>query len=216
MKKWQVLGLGASLCLVSLCEGADSKMQKSTPFVLGQITSVPTQDVAMVQSELRHRLITDQAVRTNLTKIADMAKVDKENTAWLRTVTGKWGWIDVPRFGSDAANTAFLIVQHSGDVSLMTAALPEIEKDLKAKHLPDGQDYALLYDRLQLMLGHKQRYGSQIGMTDKGELSVLPLEDPAKVDEYRKEMGMQPLTDYLAILKKLYQGKTPSGGANTK
>jgi hypothetical protein len=160
---------------------------------------VPEQDVATVQSELRQRFKADQEVRTIG---GDMQKVDEANTAWLQTVTRKWGWIDARRFGVEAANAAFLIVQHSGNVQLMTVALPEIEKDVKAKRFPDGQAYALLYDRLQLMLGHKQRYGSQIGRNAKGEMVLLPLENQAKVDEYRKEMNMPPLAEYLALFER--------------
>ena len=57
------------------------------------------------------------------------------------------GWIDAGRFGSAASKAACVIVQHSGDVSMMMAALPEIEKDVKARQL-DGQAFALLNDRL--------------------------------------------------------------------
>lgn len=95
----------------------------------------------------------------------------------------------------------------------MTAALPEIEKDVRAKRLPDGQGYALLYDRLQLMLGRKQCYGSQIGQNDKGKLVVLPLEGRARVDEYRKEMSMPPLADYLALFERGGKKVLLPGGA---
>lgn len=91
MKQWLVLGLGTSLCLGGLHAGAEPEMQKSTPFVFGPVTPVPTQDVAMVQSEFRHRLKADQEVRMNPAKRAGMGKVDKDNTVWLKTVTRKWG-----------------------------------------------------------------------------------------------------------------------------
>ena len=70
------------------------------------------------------------------------------------------------------------------------------EKDVKAKRL-DGGAYALLYDRLQLMLGEKQRYGSQIGAGPDGLTVMLPLEDKSKVDQLRKEMGLEPLAQYV-------------------
>ena len=129
-----------------------------------------------------------------------MASVDAENTKYLRTLVQDLGWIDAKRFGRRTATDAFLIVQHSGDLRLMQGALPEIEKDMKAG-IGDPQDYALLYDRLKLNLGERQRYGSQIGQNAKGESVVLPLEDKAKVEEFRKAIGLFPLSQYLEIWK---------------
>lgn len=197
--------LFAALCgaHLLLAEPETAKPEPSAPFVFGETANIPTNELAIIQAELRQRLKTDQEVRTNPGKASEVETVDAENTAWLETVTRKWGWIDAKRFGTESARAAFLIVQHSGNMPLMIAALPEIEKDVKAKRLPDGQGYALLYDRVQLNLGKKQRYGSQFGQSEKGELTIFPLEDPAKVDLYRKEMGMQPLADYITILERM-------------
>jgi hypothetical protein len=55
-----------------------------------------------------------------------------------------------------------------------------------------------MYDRIQVSENKPQRYGSQVHLdpnTNKDEL--YPLEDESKVDEWRKEIGMQPLADYL-------------------
>jgi hypothetical protein len=43
----------------------------------------------------------------------------------------------------------------------MTAVLQAIWRDVEAGH-PMGEAYALLYDRVQLMLGDPQRYGTQV------------------------------------------------------
>jgi hypothetical protein len=175
------------------------------PLALGT-TAIPAGSVAALQAEFRRRQIEDQAVRTDPAKQARMAEVDRDNTAWLKGLVEDIGWIDCDRFGVEAANTAFLLVQHSGDLPLMLAALPRIEADVKAKKL-DGQPYALLYDRLQLHLGGRQRYGSQIGGAGEGEMVVLPLEDRAHVDDRRRELGMGPLSEYLDFFKRQNGGK---------
>jgi hypothetical protein len=131
-------------------------------------------------------------VRTDPGKRDEMAKVDADNTESLVKLVQEVGWIDVERFRAPTANHAFLIVQHSMHVPLMLAALPLIEKDVMAKRLA-AQPYALLYDRLQIMLGEKQRYGTQIGSNDQGALVVLPLTDRKRVEELRKEIGLFPL-----------------------
>ncbi len=161
-----------------------------------------------IVDELARRRVTDQRVRQpgaydTPEGIAEMHRVDTDNTAWIRATITDVGWIDAARFGRQASSTAFLIVQHSGDLELMVTALPLIEADVKAG-LSDGGGFALLHDRLALRLGGKQRYGSQLG-SSRGDdtLYISPLEDRESVDELRATMGMQPLADYL----KLFEGE---------
>jgi RNA polymerase sigma factor (sigma-70 family) len=180
------------------------------PLALGDPREVPEEKLKAVQRELAKRYKADQAVRADLVgdpqkandpkKVKEMVKVDSDNTAYLVKTVKEVGWIDVPRFGKEASDAAFLLVQHSANVPLMLAALPLIEKDVQAKRL-DGQPFALLYDRLQLMTGGKQRYGTQLGANDKDEPVVPAVEDRAKVDQYRKELGMVPLAEYLKLFE---------------
>lgn len=188
------------------------KLDKVAPEVelkglpLGKLDKVAPEKLKEVQEELAKRMKEDQAVRTDAARQGDMQKVDGDNTEYLIKLIQEVGWIDNVRFGRNAAQAAFLIVQHSGHMKLMLAALPEIEKDLKKK-VGDPQDYALLYDRLQLFLGEKQRYGTQIGQNANGEAVVLPLEDKAKVEQFRKEIGLFPLAQYLGMFKQMNGGK---------
>lgn len=170
------------------------------PAPLGKPASLSPDRIAEVQKELARREKEDQAVRTDPARQKDMAAVDSANTSWLLKLLSETGWIDAPRFGARAAHAAFLLVQHSGNLSLMTTALPEIEKDVRAGRL-DGQPYALLYDRVKIFLGERQRYGTQMSQTADGELVVDALEDRENVDRFRKELGMVPLSTYLSYFK---------------
>lgn len=176
------------------------------PLKLGEPKPLTIDRLKTIQTEVAARLAKDQAVRTGSIDVKKMREVDSDNTAYIRRLATELGWLDVERFGKETANAAFLIVQHSGDVRLMAAALPAIEKDVKAGKL-DGQPYALLYDRLQIMTAGKQRYGTQIGQNAQGEMVVSGLENKEKVDEYRKELGMTPLATYLEAFEKMVGGK---------
>ena len=60
------------------------------------------------------------------------------------------------------------------------------------------QNFALLYDRTEIIQGGKQRYGTQIMKDEKtGDWVVGRLEDPEHVDERRKAIGLGPLKEYL-------------------
>jgi hypothetical protein len=183
------------------------------PMTLGSPKPLPKKIVQKIKVELMKRFEVDQKVRKGIdpTKIDQsqmdlMQKTDTENTLYLKNLVATHGWTDVNRFGANTSNAAFFIVQHSGDVALMQAVLPEIEKDVKAKHL-DAQAYAFLYDRTQIMVGKKQRFGTQIGVTEDGNLLVLALEDTARVEIFRKEIGLFPLSQYFEIVKAQYKGK---------
>ncbi len=120
-----------------------------------------------------------------------------ENTEYIRGLLSEVGWIDVSRFGYGASKAAFLIVQHSWDIPLMLSVLPRIQEDVDAGRL-EAEDYALLYDRLHLALGCRQRYGSQV-THESGEVVVLPVEDQNRVEELRKELGLIPLLKYVEV-----------------
>jgi hypothetical protein len=184
------------------------------PLVLGAPGPLPPERVKEIQDELDLRGKKDQEVRQGLIEFPNggrevsaleaMRKVDTDNTGWLKKTVAAVGWTDAARFGPEAAQSAFLIVQHSGDLPLMMAALPEIEKDVKAKRV-DAQDYALLFDRSRIFLGDKQRYGTQLMPGPGGTMRILPLEDRARVEELRKEIGLFPLSQYV----KMQGGKEP-------
>jgi hypothetical protein len=171
---------------------------RAVPLVLGEAKPVPEEVLASVKGELQKRRKLDQVVRKDPSRHGEMKQVDTDNTTWLKKVVVDHGWIDSRRFGTKAADTAFLLVQHSGDLPLMLAALPEIEKDVRAGRL-SAENFAFLFDRVQIMQGGQQRYGTQvIKEGEKGDWVVGRLEDPDRVDERRKEIGLGPLADYLA------------------
>ena len=181
---------------------------RPAPLVVAPAQPVPADRVQAIQDDLTSRLQKDQQFRQPGRMDAEkMRAVDADNTAHLKQLVAEVGWIDAERFGRQASLAAFLIVQHSGDVPLMQAVLPLVEKDVKAKAV-NGQLYALLHDRVQLMTGGRQRYGTQITPNAAGEMVVAGLEDKARVDEFRKEIGMGPLAQYLEMVGKAQGGAT--------
>jgi tetratricopeptide (TPR) repeat protein len=123
-------------------------------------------------------------------------KLNEENQRALAKLIEEKGWPKKSVVGAGCANTAFLVVQHA-DLQLQQKYLPLIQRLCKAGEA-GWQEYALMYDRVQVSSGKAQRYGSQVHYnpdTKKNEL--FDLEDPAKVDQWRKELGLQPLAAYL-------------------
>lgn len=179
------------------------------PLRLPEPKPLPFSRVLEIQSEISRRFKQDQVtVRRRGTKIPGMAldsvalhqiQVSGENTAYLRSLVLEVGWIDVARFGYPTALAAFLIVQHSMDLPLMLAAIPEIEKSTGPMGLV-GDSYPLLVDRTRLLQGERQIYGTQVGRGADGKPLVLPIVDRHGLDDIRGILGMVPYSEYLRAL----------------
>ena len=121
--------------------------------------------------------------------------IDEANQTALLAMLPPDGWFYASKYGKEASNAAFLIVQHS-NVELWRRFTPVLEKLAKTGEVQGGQ-FALMYDRLALAEGRMQRYGSQM-RCEGGKYVPSPLEDPEHVDQRRAEFGMTPYADYLA------------------
>jgi len=173
------------------------------PLILGVVPKISEDRIDQIRMELARRRTLDQEVRhprdpslPDEVLAKEMWKVDGENTSYLEEVVKELGWVDASRFGAAASNDAFLLVQHSQSLPLMTAVLPKVKEDVASGKI-GGQTYALLYDRTHLELGERQRFGTQVARNPAGDLVVSALEDREKVDQYRKGIGLGPLSDYL-------------------
>ena len=69
------------------------------------------------------------------------------------------------------------------------------------KRATSKEGVAMMEDRINMFEGKPQRYGSQIEEDERGNPRLYQLLDESKVDEWRSEMGMEPLKDYLRKMK---------------
>lgn len=176
-------------------------------------TAIADERLAELRTDLQRRGELDQEVRKPFSSPEGpteeernrMIEVDQDNVAFLKELIQEVGWIDAPRFGEEASKAAWFIVQHSGDLALMKTVLPLIKEEVQETG-KNGGGYALLYDRSQIWLGEKQRYGSQVFFGPDG-MFIAPLEDPENVDERRSELSMEPLESYMKRFVERNDGK---------
>jgi len=175
---------------------------------------VPQRDEAL-RAALVSRGRQDQAVREvflaghhqDTTDLRQMADVDADNTSFLKKIIGERGWPGRSLVGTDAENAAFLIVQHSPDTAFQAKVLPLLEKAYAAGEA-EGQQVALLTDRVAVQRGQPQRYGTQASIVN-GRFKLNPIADSANVDKRRAELKMPPVAAYMRILDSLYSTRIP-------
>ena len=121
--------------------------------------------------------------------------INKQNQIELETLIATKGWPKKSEVGGTASGAAFLIIQHS-DNEKQKKYLPVIKKLCEEKEAA-WQSYALMYDRIQISDNKPQKYGSQVKYNDQTKkYELYPLEDEEKIDEWRKEVGLGPLSEY--------------------
>jgi hypothetical protein len=154
----------------------------------------------VAEPELRQELLdmqdADQAERTG----ASGEWNDRERTDRLAEIIDEHGWPGHELVGEDGASAAWLVAQHSDlDVDFQEEAL-ELMRQAVDDGDADPTELAYLEDRVALNTGGAQTYGTQVGCVD-GRAEPADLDDPDGVDERRREVGLNPLDDYLAELE---------------
>lgn len=173
----------------------------------------PTRD-EMLRAQLLIRGQKDQEVRqVFLTGRADSAAIDRMNqvdalnTAFMKKVVAEHGWPGYSLVGRDGENAAFLIVQHASlDTAFMAQVLPLVERAY-ATGEAEGQQVALLTDRVARQRGQPQIYGTQASIVN-GRFVLDPIADSANVDARRAQLRIPPVAVYLRILDSLYSSAT--------
>ncbi len=122
---------------------------------------------------------------------------DSLNLVTVEAIIDKYGWLGANKIGDQANRTLWLVIQHCNQVKVQQKYLPLIKASVLKGETPASK-YAFLVDRIAVNLGEPQVYGTQI-CTDRetGQKQVCPITDPENVDERRKEVGFEPLQEYL-------------------
>lgn len=132
--------------------------------------------------------------------------IQEKNQKELEQLVEKKGWPKIRVVGSEAFMAAYLVAIHTNDGS-QKKYLPMIWKSCEEKELP-WQRYANIYDRCLYNENKPQKYGTHTRFNEQTKSEELyPLQNETKVDEWRKELGLEPLADYLARLNIKFQPK---------
>jgi len=160
-----------------------------------------------IQAEIAARFKRDQVlVKNRNTPRAEVEAMLTDNLRYFRDLLQEVGWIDAARFGAKTSVDAVILAKHTHDLPLMITVLPFAEHDLK--NAEDGQTYAVLYDGLQLELGRKQLYGTQIAEDAEGPF-VLPMQESREaVNRRLTRLGLPDLDEYLSFVSQFaYKGR---------
>lgn len=131
----------------------------------------------------------------------EMEAVHLENAAVLEQAFDALGWPGRAALGDEGASAAFFVLQHA-------ISRPDLQRrglSLMLEAIPQGQanalDAAYLSDRIAVMEGAPQTFGTQFDWDEQGLLSPAPIASPHDVDERRASIGLLPLADTIAHMR---------------
>ncbi|MCL9803903.1 hypothetical protein NAT51_00095 [Flavobacterium amniphilum] len=123
-------------------------------------------------------------------------RIMEENTLIAKQYFTEKGYPGIKENGESISMKFWALVQHSDhDVDFQKKALKSMKKELRNKNV-SIRNYAYLHDRVHKNKGKKQLYGTQVEWST-GRPLPYDLKYPEKVDTLRKEVGLEPLKEYL-------------------
>ena len=148
---------------------------------------------------LLRRVYTEQwALQSREISEAETHALLRRNSDWLKAVLARIGWFDISRYGAEASQAAWLIVQHSDhdpawQAQVLADLAPRVARgDMRRSY------YAYLVDRVAVNAGRPQTYGTQGRCQGRGNLELRPVVDRDSLDRRRAEMGLDSIADYTA------------------
>ena len=167
------------------------------------LASVPNVSNPKLALELFYIHVADQKARGYGLKFLDksLLNTDSLNLIRVEKIIKEYGWPTYSLVGKEAANGAFMVIQHS-NYAIQKKYLNQIVAAAKNKEASAGS-VALIQDRiLTNEPPYYQIYGTQVFSTKDNtgkwsKNSYYPIKDEENVDARRKEMGLGPLKDYL-------------------
>jgi len=137
----------------------------------------------------------DQDMRTNGNGIDP--NIDRENLVTIVSLIEKCGMPTLNEINQTQMSAIWLVFQHADNYH-RKKYLPQLKKSAENGDLRKSQ-MALMEDRILMMDGKPQIYGSQISQDrENGGWKIYDLQNPETVDKRRAEVGLGPLSEYVS------------------
>jgi hypothetical protein len=149
----------------------------------------------------------DQKIIDNLTEnkklIPSANEIGEKNLLRLCEMVKQYGWTTKELVGEDGAAAAVFVLKSNQAFEFQRQIFPVVVAAAK-KGLVGNQEVAWLVDSIRTAAGLPQIFGTQTKIRND-TFFLHPLQNEAKVDEYRKLYNLPPLADFIKFLQSRYQ-----------
>lgn len=165
---------------------------------------------SVLQDSLEQMFQVDQQQRTELesiykehgmesiqfeNKVSEVKKADSVHIKYVSEVLDNYGYLGELEIGRTASAALYIMILHS-PLDSQLKYLPMLRQAFLEKKITP-HNFSLLEDKINLATKGYQIYGTQIGIDENGNSIVQAIKDKENVNVRRKELGLEPLEDYL-------------------
>ena len=140
----------------------------------------------------------------------EMKELHNRNAKILSDITDAIGYPTIDKVGKEANEAAWLVIQHSiGQPEFMKKSA-ELLKSAGDENKADPKSLAYLTDRIAVLEGKPQLYGTQFDWDKHGNLSPNLFDDLNKVNERRKSIGLNTIEEQTEIMREQVKSENQS------
>ncbi len=128
--------------------------------------------------------------------------IHERNNQRIKEIISEHGWPGIDMVGKNGSEAAWLITQHAVlDTNFMESCVPLLKEAVEKKQA-ESHRFAFLQDRVLIMSGQQQIYGTQFDVDSNGKIFPMPIKDPTNVDNLRREIGLESLSERKKLMQK--------------
>jgi hypothetical protein len=140
----------------------------------------------------------------------EMKELHNKNAKVLSDIIVIIGYPTIDKVGKEANEAAWLVIQHSiGQPEFMKKSA-ELLKSAGDENKADPKSLAYLTDRIAVLEGKPQLYGTQFDWDKHGNLSPNLFDDLNKVNERRKSIGLNTIEEQTEIMREQVKSENQS------
>lgn len=194
------------LALVLAVVGCSNPAQVDSPVTaLAEELVKMAEEDQQVRKELVQHLEKSRTVDAPSLLRERLHDVDSRNLARMKEIVAEHGWPTVNLVGTQACNSAWLLVQHGdSDRSFQRHVLELITPLVRTGEVPPDR-FAMLTDRVLVAEGKPQLYGTQYNAVSLDGVIHFgprtPISDPTNLSRRRAEMGLPLHSEYVSQLR---------------
>ncbi len=156
-------------------------------------------DLKEADLELRNKLIQNEQLGEGYDE--EMEKLHSSNAAVLNEIIDTIGYPSIDLVGEEASDAAWLVIQHAiGQPDFMRKCKEMLEISVN-KNSANKINLAYLTDRIAVLEGKQQLFGTQFDWDENGELSANLFDDLQSVNQRRKSIGLNSLEEQTKIIR---------------
>ncbi len=153
------------------------------------------------RQKLEEKIIDNLTENQKLIPIAN--EMGEKHLLRLCEIVKQYGWVSREMVGDEGVAAALLLIKANRAFEFQRQIFPVIAAAAKKGYV-GNHEVAWMVDGIRTAAGLSQIFGTQTNI--KNDVFYLyPLQNEAKVDEYRKLYNLPPLRDYIKFLQSRYQ-----------